>query len=963
MKTTSLLAFALCLCGLAGTVRAQEPEKGAPQKPLAIYSSFRELMSEGKFDIASNFLRLFLDSNPSDAELLELEKKYGPATFESLRNVKWSDDKPFNDKARAAVEELIKRSRAANEKVLQDPARVARYIRNLGATREERLFAEMELKRTGDFAVPMMVDELRITRDAAQYAGILEAIAMQEDHAVAGWVAALDGMTEDQQFGVATKIFSRPDVLNLQSVAQTDLAPYFWRVLANPGANPMLRRLAEDALNSLRSGARADTRVPEAELTKLARTYYDGTARFGYTINNADGSPRSTPIWIWDAKASKLIKLNDVPIEKAREYYGLRYARWVLDAKPADAAAQGLMIALAGEKAIERANFGSLAVAEPAAYRLLADAPSAILIEQLRRGINQKKVSLVLAMLQVLGDRGDRDVATPPAGPGEKPSLLVRAMTEIPDPRVQFAAANALLRSPVPVSGTIKSRIVEILRGAAASDASAPDASKGNALLADPSAVRSASVAARLRGLGYEVEVVKTGRDLLRRIARASDFDVIVIDRHIANPELIDLIGQIQSDVKGASRPVLVVASSDKERQPTFDQLIVRFAALIASTENEKSELLFNERLHPYSPNARDRESNEEIEKHRKENGDQRDKVIERLAKARIDRLDRLINSTGVQLTASQKLLLALRIDLLTYAVLKLQYPYSEANAPDTMRHINKLRSQLQAQPPIQPYGVGLPTVELVKLLDRFEIDLAKVPERKKEFEFLYSRLDPTDFGMAVETFRDPVAEVRLGRQLRNYPIVKIIPEPYNAMELAADLLASYQDPAQAPRDPGEKKSTQKAAVEWLRRMAVGDLPGYDVKSADAELRAALRNDDLAENAIEAVARLSSAGAQEDLLTVVLNRMRPLPIRMKAADALIRNVQTHGKTIPKTLLPALAETSAAETDLPLRGKMLTIKGMLAFEPGDFVNQLKSYNPPVVPPPAKPAEPAKEPVKD
>jgi CheY-like chemotaxis protein len=919
-------------------------------------------MTEGKFDIAANFLRLFVDSNPSDAELVELENKYGPTVFEALRTVKWSDDKAFNDKARATVEELLKRSRAANQKLLNDPARIAKYIRNLGATREERLYAMSELRRSGDYAVPMMVDELRITRDNGIYSGLLEAIEHLEDHAVAGFVAALDGLTEDQQFGVVTKIFARPDALNLQTIAQTDLTPYFWRVLANPKANPMLRRLAEDALIALR--IKPDTKVPEAELTKLARTYYDGTAHFGYTINNPDGTPRSAPLWVWDAKASKLIKLDDLPIDKAREYFGLRYARWVLDARPSDAAAQGLMLALAAEKAIERANYGSLATTEPAAYKLLADAPSAVLIEQLQRGVNQKRTSLVLAMLQVLGDRGDREVATPPAGPGDRPSLLVRAITEIADPRVQFAAANALLRSGLPISGAVKARIVDILRSAAASDASVPETSKGTALLADPSATRAASVSLLLRGLGYQVEVVKTGRDLLRRIARASDFDVIVIDRHIPNPELIDLVGQIQSDVKGASRPILVVASPDTERRPTFDQLLVRFAALIASTENEKSELEYNERLHPYAPNPRDRETSEEITKRRKENGEQRDKIIERLAKTRLDRLNRIIDASGVQLTSSQKLLLSLRADLLTYAVLKLQYPYSEENAPDTIRHLNKFRAQLREQPAIQPYGAGFPTADLIKLLERFEIDLAKVPERRKEFESLYSRIDPSEFGMPIETFRDPVAEARLSRQLRNYPTVKIIPEPFGPVELASDLLASYQDSAQAPRNPIEKKTTQKAAVEWLRQMATGDLPGFDVKPAEAELRAALRVDDLAEAAIDAVARMPSAGAQEDLLTVVLNRMRPLPIRSKAADGVIRNIQANGKSIPKTLFPAIAETSGAETDLALRGKLLTIKGLLAFEPGAFVNDLKSYSPPLVPPPAKPAAPpAKEPVKD
>jgi hypothetical protein len=50
--------------------------------------------------------------------------------------------------------------------------------------------------------------------------------------------------------------------------------------------------------------------------------------------------------------------------------------------------------------------------------------------------------------------------------------------------------------------------------------------------------------------------------------------------------------------------------------------------------------------------------------------------------------------------------------------------------------------------------------------------------------------------------------------------------------------------------------------------------------------------------------------------------------------------------------------AGTEPDLPLRGKLLTLKGMLAYNPGEFINQLKGYNPPLIPPP-----PAKMPPKE
>jgi hypothetical protein len=246
----------------------------------------------------------------------------------------------------------------------------------------------------------------------------------------------------------------------------------------------------------------------------------------------------------------------------------------------------------------------------------------------------------------------------------------------------------------------------------------------------------------------------------------------------------------------------------------------------------------------------------------------------------------------------------------------------------------------------------------MIKLMERFEADLARVPTAKKRFETLYAKLDPADLGIEIETFRDPVLEAKLGRTLRNYPTIRIIPELYGRFALASDLEAAQAEPGQAPRDPAEKKAAQRLAVQWLRQMAIGELTGYDVKSAEPELRDALRVDDLAETAIEAVARFPSAEAQQSLLTVALNATRPLPTRSKAADAVIRHIQASGKLVPKSQVDSVVDVADKEPDLVLRGKLLTLKGMLAYNAGNFLNELKGYDPPLIP-----APPAKLPPKD
>ncbi len=960
MRSVLFLALAFALWALAAFSNpsaALGQPKGAPTKSLVLYGQFRDLMNEGKFDIAVSFLQAFLDSNPTDQDLLDIEKKYGTTAFTGLRSVpKWSDEPATDKKARGNVEEAIKRARAASEKLLYDPARVQKYVRNLGATYEERVFAEMELRRTGDFAIPYMVEEFRLAREKDIYNGILGAIPKLEGHTMAGWIAALDIFTPEQQYGVLTALASRPDLLTLQNVAQTDLSPFLWRILAQPpDANPTLRAFAESLLNKLHPGLKAATKNPEAELVAAARSFYDHSARYAGARTNPDGSPAMVPLWLPDTKNPERLtvtKVEEVPLGQAEEYYGLRYARWALQAKPDYEPAQGMIIAIAAERAIERAKFGNLAKAEPAVFKLLSDAPSAVLNDQLNRGLNQKKTALVLAMVQVLGERGDRDAATPPAGNPPRPALLVKALS-YPDPQVQIAAANALLRSPVPVPPEVKGQIVDILRRAAGADPGVPANAKGTALIADPNKLRADAIANQLRGLGYDVEEFLTGRDLLRRVGRASDFDVIFIDHHAANPELIDLVGQLNADPKIGDRPTFVIASPDKPKVPTFDQILVRFASLIAATENEVVAMPA-----VYVPDIRD--TPEKIAERRRQVAENRDGAFRNTAATRIARLNRVIDSTGITLSDSQKLLLRLRMELIAYAVLGGEFTISPESSPETVKRIAAIRKQLDMQPPTPPYGVGLPTTDMLKLMERFETDLAKVPGAKKRFDALYAKIDPVELGLPVETFRDPVLEAKLGRTLRNYPGVRIIPEPFGRSALASDLEHAQAQPGQAPRDPAEKKAAQKIAVEWLRKMATGDTPGFEVKSAEAELRDALRIDDLAETAIEAVSRFPSAEAQQSLLSLAVNGTRALPLRTKAADAVIRHVQANGKLVPKALVDPVVELSDKEPDPALRGKFLSLKGILAYNPGDFANQLKGFNPPLLPLPPPPKMPPKEP---
>lgn len=964
LRGVAAFGLAVAVVVLLGRpVPAQEAAKGGPGKPADVYQQFRGHIAEGRYDVAALFLKAFLDSAPTDQDFLDIEARYGSTVFSQLRTIpKWSDDPKLNEQAKTNVETLVKRARDATDKFIKNPARVAKFIRNLGETSEEREYAELELKRTGDFAIPYMVDTLRANLNPVVSAGILDAIPKLDLGTSAGWIAALDGLSPDQQYGVIAKLLDRPDAAinptlsKLLANAQTDFRPYLWRVVGDANTSPPLQKLAKNLIEKIEAGATKKT--PEGELVAYARKFADHKQSYLDTAASGKGTPSLVSVWTWNTMTQKLEKQENVPTGQADEYFGLRYARWALEKTPDYEPAQVLVLTIATERAMDRGNFGELSKTDPAVYRLLADAPSTVLADLLERGLAEppengirKRTGLVLALTQVIGDRAERGPAMPTAS--GKPSLLERGLDH-PDPRVQLAAANALLRAPVPVEAKARTKVLEVLRLAAGGDPTVPPNVKGQALIADPNRQRADDVSILLRSLGYDTEIFASGRELLKRTGQASDFDIVVIDRHIPNPELLDLVSSLRADVRAAGRPILVVASSDHPNPPTVDQLLLRFALLIAATETDPIGM-----PDPYVPDSKKTE--EEQIRDRRTIQTRRDDVFRTTLVSRVDRMHRVLDTTGLELTSEQKYQVKLRVEQVTAAVLAAEYPLTRESAPRAYENYQALLRQIGIQPSVPAYKRRVGVDQIMKLIERLELDVVKAKASNDKYEALRSRVDAEALGLSVEPTRDVEAEARLGKMLRNVQALRVIPEPASRFWLEADLNATFEDPSQRPRDPAEKKAGTKLAVAWLAKMATGEIPGFDAKQAAPVLIAALVTDDTADAAIDGVARFPTDKAQQGLLALALQGMRPMALRVKAADAAIRHIQVNGKLTDKTLIDGVVDQSGMEKDAGLLSKLLILKGLLAPNPKDYVTGLKNYSPPLVPPmPPAPPPPVPDP---
>jgi hypothetical protein len=205
---------------------------------------------------------------------------------------------------------------------------------------------------------------------------------------------------------------------------------------------------------------------------------------------------------------------------------------------------------------------------------------------------------------------------------------------------------------------------------------------------------------------------------------------------------------------------------------------------------------------------------------------------------------------------------------------------------------------------------------------------------------------------------RNPDVEIRLARVTAPYKNVRVIPAVFTETGFK-DELTQATDPKAPLLSPEEKRENAKAALGWLRKMAVGEVPGYEVGPALASLRFALFFDELAPGAIDALARLPSKDAQLDLANLAVAPERAVPVRSQAAGALVEHIQKYGKFVTGPQADAIVTATGATEDADLKARLLAAQGVLKSDAKATGDRLKGYVPRPAEAPKGEVPPAKE----
>ncbi len=540
----------LCLAVLAGglaAARGQDPRVEPPRTPAEWFTALEFELNTGQYEAGLFYLRGFLAANPTDKDFVAIERDRGFAAFLRLRTIRWSTDPKLDAEGRQLADQVVEKATAAVRRELNDPQRIARYIRNLTASPEERAYAITELQRSGGLAMPQIIATLRQETDPFAKAVILNILPSLPADSVQPLLASFDMPGNDVlKVQLLQSLAARRDLVQVAARAETNPLPTMLFLAAAPRTAPEVRKAAAELASRLLAVPPSRLPPAPAELTRFADRFYRHEAAF---IN-----PNAVPVWRWEENG---LASYSATASQAEEFFGLRYARWALELDPSYEPAQVVFLSLATDKAMERGGLEQpLATTAPDVHDLLATVYSGALINTLDRAVADKRTAVALGVTRALGERAEAQAARPERG---RPGVLVRAL-DYPDRRVQLAAADALLRIPGPPVHQATARVVEVLRRAVAADAETSlPTTPLRVLVAAFQPELAERMAAAVRSAGFEAVVVRTGREVMRRLNQASDIDAVFLDADLPYTPLEDTLASLRYDVHSGLLPVRIV--------------------------------------------------------------------------------------------------------------------------------------------------------------------------------------------------------------------------------------------------------------------------------------------------------------------------------------------------------------------------------------------------------------------
>jgi CheY-like chemotaxis protein len=219
-----------------------------------------------------------------------------------------------------------------------------------------------------------------------------------------------------------------------------------------------------------------------------------------------------------------------------------------------------------------------------------------------------------------------------------------------------------------------------------------------------------------------------------------------------------------------------------------------------------------------------------------------------------------------------------------------------------------------------------------------------------EEGQRLQRTLDDLSKRYGAESLR---LEDRLRRFVEHYPGIWVVPGdlPLDSAKLKPVLQERLAQADSPPLGESQRKEYAERAMSWLGKIARGEVAGYDLRSAPGLVDTVLQalttpgfSDQAVAAGIDVIARQPGSKEQRMLAAVLLDARRALPLRIQAADELVRHIQRFSLSLTPGDVEALQQLATANADKTLRPHIEVVVGSLRPDARQTGERLKAYAP-------------------
>lgn len=502
-----------------------------PESARELFEAARMMTDLARYRLGKRYLELMLELEPDQAELLDLRDRFGPAEFLRLSRVK---------ELRPASSELLKKINGSFREAGDDTQRIDTLVAKLSAAPRDREVALSTLKDTGATAVPRILASLGNPDDEDAHKLLVYTLAKLGPEVVPPLVAALDSPNAGQRISVAE---------SLGWIGSRDAIPH---LLYSAYSSDESAKVRMTSIEAIRRIAQSES-IVQGSLGAATALRRQALAHFRGDMKWELNEDSKVDVWVWNKDAGTVAPVAVAP-ETASLFAGTRYAAKAARLSPENAESQAVFLALSLGREAHAVGWEKPLMTGPGtAHDLALSSGETATMRALAIALENHNPAAARAALQVLGELG-----LPANADGNSLDFAL----DYPNPRVQFAAANAIMnRGSVNGSQRLIQVFSRVLRGAGMS----------NAVIIDPNQTRSQLILSQLDAFGYEGLVATTGRQGFRLAAESANVGLVLVNANCSDWALSETIANLRADARTAAAPIVILgAETSQTKLETF---------------------------------------------------------------------------------------------------------------------------------------------------------------------------------------------------------------------------------------------------------------------------------------------------------------------------------------------------------------------------------------------------------